>query len=467
MRLTLCSYKSNRQAASQCIVVIILPIISIFAIEAPEPSSLLRPRDINPHPYENVYDGISIYDKNVIINGDKFMQNLVNQGPVQFPRLINSAAMNALTHPYEKFALKERLAKTERFSGADNLIVKPAYTALAKHAARVLNHQVVDAYEDNEIDNYNEATNLKKHYIFSYAVKDAASGDDFSHTQQQQVDGAVKGRYKVQLPDGRMQIVKYIADNNGYRADVTYENEPNPNALHHEPTAPEIVQVPVTAVPVVSPLASAQPIYNYYKELQQRQQYVQQSAPIRRHQPQRTIYYPQSTPSQIPAPYYPSRLRVNDVKIHSYNTAPHANNLIQSTIAPVARRYVKYQPSANLAYVSTTPNPAQIQSNTLARSGFVPVVVTTADPSAVPYYRDINIAPPSVPPTYRRTRIFDNRGAVPQPIYTQVNSVQNNETPLDYDYVQIPNSNHVYKRNNDKDSHVSTDATESRDQKKN
>lgn len=30
------------------------------------------------------------------------------------------------------------------------------------------------------------------------------------------------GTYKVQLPDGRTQVVRYTADNDGYRADVSY-----------------------------------------------------------------------------------------------------------------------------------------------------------------------------------------------------------------------------------------------------
>lgn len=86
----------------------------------------------------------------------------------------------------------------------------------------------------NRIDiDYNEAdpiepspsNNQKKHYRFSYAVKDGHSGDDFSHTQKQE-NGAVHGSYKVNLPDGRVQTVKYTADDvHGYRADVTYEIE--------------------------------------------------------------------------------------------------------------------------------------------------------------------------------------------------------------------------------------------------
>ena len=57
------------------------------------------------------------------------------------------------------------------------------------------------------------------HYAFGYAVKDSYSGDDFSH--QEQRDGyATSGEYRVALPDGRVQIVTYKADENGYHADV-------------------------------------------------------------------------------------------------------------------------------------------------------------------------------------------------------------------------------------------------------
>lgn len=48
-----------------------------------------------------------------------------------------------------------------------------------------------------------------KHYAFSYTVRDSESGDDFSHSQQQK-NGAVHGTYKVHLPDGRIQVVKWV-----------------------------------------------------------------------------------------------------------------------------------------------------------------------------------------------------------------------------------------------------------------
>ena len=62
--------------------------------------------------------------------------------------------------------------------------------------------------------------------------------ESFSHTQKQE-NGAVEGSYKVQLPDGRTQIVKYIADSNGYRADVSYQDKngdivPTPSPANYQ-----------------------------------------------------------------------------------------------------------------------------------------------------------------------------------------------------------------------------------------
>ncbi|XP_029044181.1 homeobox protein 2-like [Osmia bicornis bicornis] len=60
-------------------------------------------------------------------------------------------------------------------------------------------------------------------YEFGYAVKDQATGNDFGRRETS--DGeTVRGEYRVQLPDGRMQIVTYTADwRTGFHADVRYE----------------------------------------------------------------------------------------------------------------------------------------------------------------------------------------------------------------------------------------------------
>ncbi|XP_063601423.1 cuticle protein 7-like [Penaeus indicus] len=62
-------------------------------------------------------------------------------------------------------------------------------------------------------------------YDFQWAVKHDDSGNDFRH--QEARDGEdTQGSYYVQLPDGRLQTVRYIVDgHDGYVADVNYEDE--------------------------------------------------------------------------------------------------------------------------------------------------------------------------------------------------------------------------------------------------
>ncbi|XP_055855747.1 uncharacterized protein LOC129918991 [Episyrphus balteatus] len=61
-------------------------------------------------------------------------------------------------------------------------------------------------------------------YEFDYAVKDAATANDYSHKASSNGD-VVEGEYRVALPNGRTQVVRYTADwKTGFHADVTYEN---------------------------------------------------------------------------------------------------------------------------------------------------------------------------------------------------------------------------------------------------
>merc|ERR1712106_1246021 len=62
-------------------------------------------------------------------------------------------------------------------------------------------------------------------YNYSWAVEDGTAG--LNYGQNEASDGnVVTGEYRVLLPDGRTQIVRYRADHKtGYVADVTYEGE--------------------------------------------------------------------------------------------------------------------------------------------------------------------------------------------------------------------------------------------------
>ncbi|XP_032524493.2 pro-resilin-like [Danaus plexippus] len=74
-------------------------------------------------------------------------------------------------------------------------------------------------------DHHKDHDSEPKSYEFGYSVKDAKSGNDYDRKETS--DGhVVRGEYRVQLPDGRVQIVTYHADwKTGFHADVRYEGQ--------------------------------------------------------------------------------------------------------------------------------------------------------------------------------------------------------------------------------------------------
>ncbi len=85
-------------------------------------------------------------------------------------------------------------------------------------------------------------------------MKDHYSGDDYSHVESR--DGyKTSGEYRVSLPDGRVQIVKYHADEHGYHADVQYEGEVQPYVKEDKPQ-------PYAAKPVLLPLEPLAPAHH-------------------------------------------------------------------------------------------------------------------------------------------------------------------------------------------------------------
>lgn len=59
---------------------------------------------------------------------------------------------------------------------------------------------------------------------------DGNTGNQFYHAEKRE-EGLTKGSYKIQLPDGRVQTVTYVADGNGFHPKITYEGEAQyPNA---------------------------------------------------------------------------------------------------------------------------------------------------------------------------------------------------------------------------------------------
>ncbi|XP_057375139.1 adhesive plaque matrix protein-like [Daphnia carinata] len=69
-------------------------------------------------------------------------------------------------------------------------------------------------------DNYDAKENGWYNYAFKFNVNDYGNEQSRSETHENSV---TRGQYTVSLPDGRKQIVNYEADQNGYRAEVSYE----------------------------------------------------------------------------------------------------------------------------------------------------------------------------------------------------------------------------------------------------
>ncbi|XP_037068939.1 cuticle protein 7-like [Pollicipes pollicipes] len=74
-----------------------------------------------------------------------------------------------------------------------------------------------------------------KPFAYDYAVNDHYTGANFA--KKEESDGHnTQGYYSVVLPDGRVQHVKYVADNyGGYNAKVTYEGEAQYPEYHPAP----------------------------------------------------------------------------------------------------------------------------------------------------------------------------------------------------------------------------------------
>ncbi|KAF0294730.1 Pro-resilin [Amphibalanus amphitrite] len=59
-------------------------------------------------------------------------------------------------------------------------------------------------------------------YTYGYKTEDPAEAA-YSEQNEQRNGNAVTGFYSTLLPDGRVQVVNYVADENGYRATVSYQ----------------------------------------------------------------------------------------------------------------------------------------------------------------------------------------------------------------------------------------------------
>merc|ERR1711970_1371427 len=200
-------------------------------------------------------------------------------------------------------------------------------------------------------------------YNYQYGVNDPEySGAVFSQ-QEKRADYDTNGEYRVNLPDGRVQIVTYSAGPEGYVADVKYEGEAVYAEVKPYKPAPAPAYKPAPApykpAPVVkiapAPVVKVVPAPAPYKP-----------APVL-YKPAPVVYKPAPVPYK-PAPvvYKPAPVPVYH-KPTSYHAAP---------LAP------KYTPKKYGYQVVTTPAPAP-EVKAAVEEEAAPVVEEAAAPASV------------------------------------------------------------------------------------
>lgn len=122
-----------------------------------------------------------------------------------------------------------------------------------------------------------------KPYQFDYGVRDDYSGANYGHSETSN-GNTIEGSYQVALPDGRIQIVEYVADHkNGFQAQVKYEGEARyPEYKPHkaDPYKADPYKQPVHYKPVHKPQYKSVPQYLPEEPLEQQQYQQAEDAPI-------------------------------------------------------------------------------------------------------------------------------------------------------------------------------------------
>merc|ERR1711862_521148 len=190
---------------------------------------------------------------------------------------------------------------------------------------------------------------IKPSYNYQFGVNDPEySGAVFSH-QENREDYNTQGEYRVNLPDGRVQIVSYTAGPEGYVADVTYEG----TAVYPEETpykpAPAYAPAPAPVVKVAPAPAPYKPA-PVVKVAPAPVAYKPAPVPVVKVAPAPVVYKPAPVVKVAPAPVVHKPAPVYHKPAPVYHRAPaytpkrYGYSVVTTTAAPVAEPAAKEAP---------------------------------------------------------------------------------------------------------------------------
>merc|ERR1711887_219875 len=217
-------------------------------------------------------------------------------------------------------------------------------------------------------------------YNYQYGVNDPEYSGAVLSQQEERADYDTNGEYRVNLPDGRVQIVTYSAGPEGYVADVKYEGEavyaevkpykPAP-APSYKPAPAPYKPAPVVKI-APAPVAKVVPAPAPYKPAPA----PYKPAPVV-YKPAPVVYKP------APVPYKPAPVPVYH-KPTGYHAAP---------LAP------KYTPKKYGYQVVTTPAPAP-EVKAAVEEEAAPVVEEAAAPAPAPVEKAAPASEAPIVPAY-------------------------------------------------------------------
>ncbi|XP_047489485.1 adhesive plaque matrix protein-like [Penaeus chinensis] len=167
----------------------------------------------------------------------------------------------------EKVSFASRAQPQQSYAHEPAFVPEPAYAIEPEYSSQpafdpepAYDHDRVSAPEPAYGSTYDAELGHNDHLDYSSEEEDAGAGifDQYKygysvasedtgnyHARSEARDGeTVSGSYKVALPDGRVQVVTYIADEQGFRAEVTYEGEATLSTMNptppHNPSRPPV-----------------------------------------------------------------------------------------------------------------------------------------------------------------------------------------------------------------------------------